>query len=184
MKNGYAICLNEWSLDKSIKNELGLLLIISSLCAEKGFCWASNKYLAELFEEPEQTISRKIKNLADKGYINITYVRRGAEILRRELRLTKLLTDNPRLTKMLTDDYQNCEPTINKNVKENNINNNITSNNIFTLFIYKIIKKKNEFDGKEADKVNQAYMWAREQPEFEQLSPSEQNIIKLEIYGK
>ena len=27
MKNGYAICLNEWSLDKSIKNELGLLLI-------------------------------------------------------------------------------------------------------------------------------------------------------------
>ena len=32
INNGYAICFNEWSLDKSIKNELGLLLIISIIC--------------------------------------------------------------------------------------------------------------------------------------------------------
>ena len=34
MENGYAICMNEWALDKDIKNELGLLFIISCLCAE------------------------------------------------------------------------------------------------------------------------------------------------------
>ena len=48
MKNGYAICFNEWVLDNSIKNELRLLLIISSLCAEKGYCYASNEYLANI----------------------------------------------------------------------------------------------------------------------------------------
>ena len=117
MKNGYSICLNEWVLDKDIKNELGLLCIISSLCAEKGFCYATNKYFSELFELPEQTISRKIKLLEEKGYITIDYKKRGCEIKERYIRLTKLLTD----------DYQNCESTINKNVKENNINNNIYS---------------------------------------------------------
>lgn len=63
MQEGYSICFNEWALDKEIKNELGLLLIISSLCAEKGYCFASNKYLSQLFDVPEQTISRKIKLL-------------------------------------------------------------------------------------------------------------------------
>ena len=32
MDQGYSICLNIWALDKDIKSELGLLLIISSLC--------------------------------------------------------------------------------------------------------------------------------------------------------
>ena len=40
MENGYSICFNEWALDQTIKNELGLLLIISSLSAEKGYCYA------------------------------------------------------------------------------------------------------------------------------------------------
>ena len=68
MENGYSLCFNEWALDKDIKNELGLLLIVSSLTAEKGYCYASNKYLGELFNEPEPTISRKLNKLANKGY--------------------------------------------------------------------------------------------------------------------
>ena len=114
MNKGYAICFNEWSLDKDIKNELGLLLIISSLCAEKGYCYASNKYLGDLFNIPEQTISRKLKKLEQKKYITIEYKKRGYEVIERKIRLTK----------MLIDDKQKCEPTINKNVKDNNINNN------------------------------------------------------------
>lgn len=120
MNQGYSICFNEWALDKDIKNELGLLMIISSLCAEKGYCYASNKYLGELFDLPEQTISRKIKILQEKKYITIEYEKRGCEVIERRLRLTKLLTD----------DYQKCESTINKNVKENNIIVNNTNNNI------------------------------------------------------
>lgn len=120
MKNGYSICFNEWALDKDIKNELGLLLIISSLCAEKGYCYASNKYLAEIFDTNEITISRKIKLLESKNYISIEYEKRGCQVISRKLRLTK----------MLIDDYQNCKSTINKNVKENIISNNNINNNI------------------------------------------------------
>lgn len=120
MDEGYSICFNEWALDKSIKNELGLLLIISSLCAEKGYCYASNTYLADLFDTNETTISRKIKLLEDKGYITIEYGKRGSEIISRHIRLSKLITDH----------YQKWQPTIIKNDKENNISINNTSNNI------------------------------------------------------
>ena len=130
MNNGYAICFNEWSLDKEIKNELGLLLIISSLCAEKGYCFASNEYLGNLFNLPKETISRKIKLLQDKNYITIEYDKRGCEIIGRKIRLTK----------MLIHDYQNCYSTINKNVKDNNTNNNNTNN--IDIYIREIEKFK------------------------------------------
>ena len=118
MNNGYSICFNEWALDKDIKNELGLLLIISSLTAEKGYCYASNKYLASLFETTEETISRKIKTLQDKNYITVEYEKKGCEIKARKIRLTKISID----------DYQKYQSTIDKNVKENNISNKNISN--------------------------------------------------------
>lgn len=137
MKNGYSICFNEWALDKDIKNELGLLLIISSLCAEKGYCYASNKYLAEIFDTNEITISRKIKLLESKNYISIEYEKRGCQVISRKLRLTK----------MLIDDYQNCKSTINKNVKENIISNNNINNNILKE---NYNKRKNEVENLES----------------------------------
>lgn len=131
MNNGYSICFNEWALDKDIKNELGLLLIISSLTAEKGYCYASNKYLASLFDTTEETISRKIKTLQDKNYITIEYEKKGCEIINRKLRLTKISID----------DYQKYQSTIDKNVKENNIMiNNISINR--EIYIEEIEKWK------------------------------------------
>lgn len=133
MENGYSICMNEWALDNSIKGELGLLLIISSLTAKEGYCYANNNYLAEQFKTTEVSISRKIKKLEQKKYITIEYKKRGCEVISRKIRLTK----------MLTDDYQNCYSTINKNVKDNNINNkNININNIY--IVEQVIKHLNE----------------------------------------
>lgn len=122
MKNGYSICFNEWALDKDIKNELGLLLIISSLCAEEGYCYANNSYLANLFDIDEVSVSRKLKKLEKKGYITIDYKMSGNVITSREIRLTK----------MLTAVNKNVNGAVNKNVKDNNINsiNNINYNNI------------------------------------------------------
>ena len=120
MKEGYSICFNEWALDKNIKDELGLLLIISSLTAEKGYCYASNDYLAKIFETSVVTISRKIKILEEKKYIKIEYEKKGCLVISRKIRLTK----------MLTAINKNVNRTINKNVKENNISNiNNTNNN-------------------------------------------------------
>ena len=135
IEDGYSICLNEWALDKEIKNELNLLVIISSLTAKKGFCYASNKWFADLFNIDEVSVSRKLKKLELAGYITMRYKKRGFEVQIREIRLTKMLSGinknvNRPLTNLLSDDSQICEATINKNVKYNITSNNITSNNI------------------------------------------------------
>ena len=119
MNNGYAICFNEWALDSDIKNELNLLLIISSLTAEKGYCFASNKYFAELFETNETLISRKIKKLEKKKYIIIEYEKKGSQIVSRKIRLSK----------MITVDYRKSKSSIIENDKDNNTSINNTSIN-------------------------------------------------------
>jgi len=119
MINGYGICLNEWLEDESIKTELRLLIKISSLTAEKGFCYASNGFFADYFNTSDVTISKQIKKLEKLNYIEIEYQRRGAEVLKRFIRLKKTLTD----------DYQKLKPTIKENFKENITSINTISNN-------------------------------------------------------
>ena len=46
---------------------------LTALCNEKGYCWASNRYFAELYEVSIETISRYIAKLKEFGYIRITY---------------------------------------------------------------------------------------------------------------
>lgn len=129
MDQGYALCLNTWALDKDIKSELGLLLIISSLCAEKGYCFASNKYLAELFDITDVSVSTKIKKLEQKNYISIEYEYRGCEVISRKIRLKNILID----------DLKTFNSTIKENLKDNNINNNnniINNNKEIDIFDY------------------------------------------------
>ena len=118
MNKGYSICLNEWATDKRIKSELGLLLIISGHTAKTGVCFASNKYLSDIFEIDEATISRKIKKIESAGYIEIEYEKRGNEITKRLIRLTKRSSDR----------LQKDHPTNDEKVMYNNTSINITSN--------------------------------------------------------
>lgn len=124
MEEGYSLCLNKWALDKDIKNELGLLLIISSLCAEKGYCYASNQYLAKLFNITDVSISSKIKKLEKKNYIIVDYKKRGCEVISREIRLKNILTDDKDFF------YSTIKNNFNekiKSIKNYNYNNNIYS---------------------------------------------------------
>ena len=174
--DGYSVCSNQWAIDKDIKNELGLLLIISSLSADKGYCWATNEYLSQLFEETTDSISRKVKKLEEKGYVKIDYERKGTQITKRIITIDKIIGGG-------VHHRQNCRPTIDQKVEDNNTNNN----NLYYLFINKIIKEKSKTEFEpipETDKVNQVFMWAIEQPEYNQLSPKEQNNIKMDIYGR
>lgn len=113
--DGYSVCFNEWVLDSHIRNELPLLLMISSLTAKTGECFANNKYFAELFNVNEDSVSRWLRKLIKLKYVTVVYEKRGAEVIKRRIRLTK----------MSTDDRQNCQPTDDKNVGDNNtsINN-------------------------------------------------------------
>lgn len=117
----YAICPYEWLQDKNIKNEVTLLMIIANLTNDKGFCWASNSYFAELLNETTVNISRKLKKLKEQNYISISY---SKDEKRKIVPLTKLLIPLNKIVK----------GGLNKNVKHNNISNNNINNNISNLF--------------------------------------------------
>lgn len=68
---GYCFCNNKWFLDEKIKNELSLLLLISSLSSINGFCTLKDEYLAQILKIDENTLLKKIKKLQKIGYIKI-----------------------------------------------------------------------------------------------------------------
>lgn len=134
-KGYYAIIPANVRYDKDIPANAKLLYgEITALCNEKGYCWASNGYFADLYEVSKVTASRWIKALVDKGYISteIEFKENSKEILHRYIKIV----DTP-INKNDEGYYQkdseginkNVKTPINKNVKENNTNINNTINN-------------------------------------------------------
>ena len=72
MRNLYDKLINRWALDESIKDELRLLLIISSLIKRFGKCDKSNFFFSQLLNESPTTINDQLKKLKSKGYIKIS----------------------------------------------------------------------------------------------------------------
>ena len=74
--------------DKELKpNEKLLFGEISALADRKGYCWAGNRYFADLYEVAVETVSRWISHLAEKGYIStkIIYLEDGKTIKERRI---------------------------------------------------------------------------------------------------
>lgn len=150
MVNGYSLCLNKWLFDKEIKDELALLIAISSLSAQYGYCFATNDYLAKEFNTNTSTISRKLKKLEDKGYLKIDYKRNGNVITERKIYINELYAviknDNGPLSKMITAVIKNDKDNI---IIDNNIKTNIERyieeieqfKPVLTPSDYEIIKK-------------------------------------------
>lgn len=112
--NYFAVIPANVRYDKDLKDKAKLLYgEIAALSNQYGYCYASNKYFAELYNVTPTTISLLIKDLVDKGYIEseIVYKEGTKEILNRYLRIFK-------------EGYL-------RNLKDNNINiNNKETNNI------------------------------------------------------
>lgn len=71
LSQGYWIMANVVLFDKRLTDKQKLLYcLITSLCAERGYCWASNKYLWEKLDAKEWTISNWVKALIELGYIS------------------------------------------------------------------------------------------------------------------
>ena len=62
---------------------------ITALCNERGYCWASNAYFAELYGVSKKSVSTWITTLAKRGYISVEvkYKEGTAEILGRYIRI-------------------------------------------------------------------------------------------------
>lgn len=84
----YAIIPANVRYDKDLAPNAKLLYgEITALCNEKGYCWASNQYFAELYNVSDRTIKNWISQLTDKGYIqrSVKYREGTKEIEQRKL---------------------------------------------------------------------------------------------------
>lgn len=73
--NFYAIIPANVRYDKDLSPNAKLLYgEITSLCNEKGYCWANNRYFMELYNISDRQIRNLLKQLSDKNYINIELI--------------------------------------------------------------------------------------------------------------
>ena len=117
---------------------------ITALSNKYGFCFASNKYFADLYGVSIVTISTRINNLKKAGFINIEMEMQGKQIIRRIIKIADdVLKENltPIKENLKAPIKENLKTGIKENFKDNNINNNtINNNNIKDKF--EIFRKK------------------------------------------
>ena len=123
-KSYYAIIPADVRYDAKLKDKAKLLYgEITALTNEKGYCWASNEYFANLYGVSKTTISLLIKNLIDSGYIEseLIYKEGTKEILKRYLKIIK------------DPIKENLNTPIKEKLKENNTSINNTFNNTYYI---------------------------------------------------
>lgn len=95
-KSYYAIIPANVRYDKNLNANAKLLYgEITALCNERGYCWASNSYFAELYGVANETVSRWIKKLCDYGYVSLQHDYDGKNITGRKI----FIVDQATLTK-------------------------------------------------------------------------------------
>lgn len=128
----YAILPADVRYDKNLKPmEKIMYSEITALSNKDGFCSASNRYFAELYDVDESTVSRWIKRLSDFGYLSIMLVRDDRKaIIGRHIMgggIDKKI--NRVLTKKSTPSPQKSQYPIDKKVIVNSTSINTTSIN-------------------------------------------------------
>ena len=87
----YAIIPANVRYDKDLAPNAKLLYgEITALCNEKGYCWASNQYFADLYHSSISAVQKWVSALVKKGYINLELVYKEGtkQILHRKLYIT------------------------------------------------------------------------------------------------
>lgn len=118
----YAIIPANVRYDKNLRDKAKLLYgEITALCNEKGYCWATNEYFANLYGVSKTTVSTLISELIENNYIysEIIYKEGSKEILNRYLKLFK------------DPIKKNLNTPIKENLKDNNTVINNTINNTY-----------------------------------------------------
>ena len=113
---------------------------ITALANKNGYCYAKNKYFADLYNVTAVSVSRWISHLQEHGYIETEIIRnKNKEIESRNI----YIVDIPYYQKNQYPYLQNNTDGINKNVKDNNIKYNI--DDLFYLIINKSDKIPEKF---------------------------------------
>lgn len=137
----YAIIPANVRYDKNLPANAKLLYgEITALCNEKGFCWAGDKYFADLYGVSKTTIQNWLKALLDNKYISkeIEYKEGTKEILHRYIRILEYPTQ------------KNLHTPTQENLRDNNTLINNTNNNMSSsekIPFKKIIDQLNQVTG-------------------------------------
>lgn len=142
-RSHYAIIPANVRYDKDLAPNAKLLYgEITALCNEKGYCWASNQYFAELYGVSVLSVKRWVNSLVTKGYVyrTLTYKPNSREVDKRILSIDSGI-------KIDTTSVQKCyDPSIKNNTSssiKNDTDNNTSINNTFNnTDIYKGKKKQ------------------------------------------
>ena len=122
LQNGYAICFNSWLFDERIQNELRLLILISSLSAKEGYCYASNEYLGEKLGKSKDWASSGVTKLKNLGYIEVELQKFGAVVTNRKIKIVALENAaRPRTANPTSADGENQVADGKSNVRERQI---------------------------------------------------------------
>ena len=154
----YAIIPANVRYDKDLAPNAKLLYgEITALCNEKGYCWASNQYFAELYGVSVLSIKRWVNSLVTKGYVyrTLTYKPNSKEVDKRILSIdsgikidtTSVQKCNDPSIKNDATSVQKCnDPSIKNGASssiKNDTDNNTSINNTFNnTNIYKGKKKQ------------------------------------------
>lgn len=125
-KSYFAIIPANVRYDKRLKLLSRLLYgEITALCNEKGYCWANNKYFADLFEVSVRTISACISQLNEFGYIKIEMQQKNnsKEVNR------FIIINTPPLEENFYTPRKNFLYPLEENFQDNNTINNTINNN-------------------------------------------------------
>ncbi|MBO7614769.1 MAG: helix-turn-helix domain-containing protein [Bacilli bacterium] len=125
--NYYSILPATVRYDKDLTDKAKLLYSeITSLCNANGECWASNSYFAELYSTSTNNVSKLIKSLIDRKYLErkIFYKEGTKEI---EKRVLIPIGENyntycKKLQYPIGENYKENNTSINNNKERNNIN--------------------------------------------------------------
>lgn len=145
LQNGYAVCFNSWLFDERIQNELRLLLLISSLSAKEGHCYASNEYLGEKLGKSKDWASSGVTKLKNLGYIEVELQKFGAVVTNRKIKIVALENAaRPRTENPTSADGENQVADGKSNVRERKIQrppyNVCARNNNTSQENYKLLK--------------------------------------------
>ena len=132
-KGYYAIIPAEIRYDKELKANSKLLYgEITALCNDKGFCWASNDYFAELYGVSKETISRWISELNKKKYINVQINNKAKNNATRRIFINNTRFPASRgIDENVKGSCSKRQGGIDENVKYNNTVNNTNNKDIY-----------------------------------------------------
>lgn len=126
--NYYAIIPAEvrYSKDLTLREKM-LYGEITALTNKKGYCYATNRYFAELYDITKETVSRSISNLKKYGFIKVKQIKKNNQFIERRVYIKKSIPIE-----------KNLKTPIDKNLKQNNtsINNTRLNNTAYASIKY------------------------------------------------